>query len=283
MEIMHLRYFKKTAEMQNISKAAMLLHIAQPYLSRVIHNLESELNTPLFDRTGRNIVLNENGQKFLYYVERILNDYDSALSALDNASHCINIVTLNSTQIFPELISLYSTQHPEKHFIISDYKGINEIPSNTDIVIHASNQLAEKYPTKILFEEPCYIGVSKNSPVAQKKELSLEDLQNTSFLTLVKENPLGILTQHYLNQFHLHVNILVQAASQQALSAFVAQGLGFAIFPGKTWKIDSSKIVLKTIKNCPMSRQIYITTLSQNISSENEELIDFLVASAKAN
>ena len=62
MEIMHLRYFKKTAEMQNISKAAMLLHIAQPYLSRVIHNLESELNTPLFDRTGRNIVMTRHCQ-----------------------------------------------------------------------------------------------------------------------------------------------------------------------------------------------------------------------------
>ena len=40
MEITHLRYFKKTAELEHITKAAQELHVAQPSLSRTISMLE---------------------------------------------------------------------------------------------------------------------------------------------------------------------------------------------------------------------------------------------------
>ena len=61
MELRHLIYFKKVAELQHITKAADELLIAQPALSKVIRQLEEELNAPLFDRKGKNIILNANG------------------------------------------------------------------------------------------------------------------------------------------------------------------------------------------------------------------------------
>ena len=58
MELLQLRYFKRVAELQHMTKAAEEFHIAQPSLSKTIRLLEDELGTELFDRKGKYIVLN---------------------------------------------------------------------------------------------------------------------------------------------------------------------------------------------------------------------------------
>ena len=65
MDLNYLMYFRKVAELQNITKAAEQLSITQPALSRVIHNIENEIGYKLFDRSGKNIVINKKGEMFL--------------------------------------------------------------------------------------------------------------------------------------------------------------------------------------------------------------------------
>ncbi|WP_282801547.1 LysR family transcriptional regulator [Secundilactobacillus kimchicus] len=61
MELRLLRYFYTIAEELNISRAAEILHITQPTLSRQLRELEIELDTQLVDRTGRTLALTEAG------------------------------------------------------------------------------------------------------------------------------------------------------------------------------------------------------------------------------
>ena len=56
MELRHLRYFAVIAELENFSKAAEVLHIAQPALSQRMRDLEAELGLSLFERLGRGAV-----------------------------------------------------------------------------------------------------------------------------------------------------------------------------------------------------------------------------------
>lgn len=77
MEITHLRYFKKTAELEHITKAAQELHVAQPSLSRTISMLEDELKVKLFNRKGKSIELNEYGIIVLNHTNRILKELEA--------------------------------------------------------------------------------------------------------------------------------------------------------------------------------------------------------------
>lgn len=61
MELRVLKYFLMVAKEQSFTKAAEQLHITQPTLSRQLAQLESELGTSLFVRTGRNITLTQEG------------------------------------------------------------------------------------------------------------------------------------------------------------------------------------------------------------------------------
>jgi DNA-binding transcriptional LysR family regulator len=82
MELRHLRYFVAVAEEQNVTRAAARLHISQPPLSRQIRDLEHELGVSLFERTAKNLSLNEAGRLFLTEARAVLERADQAARAV---------------------------------------------------------------------------------------------------------------------------------------------------------------------------------------------------------
>ena len=72
MELRHLRYFVAVAEDLSFTKAAAKLHLAQPSLTRQIHNLEDELGVRLLNRSKSQVTLTEEGRSFLSDARRIL-------------------------------------------------------------------------------------------------------------------------------------------------------------------------------------------------------------------
>jgi len=73
MEIRHLRYFVAVAEALSFTKAAVMLHLAQPSLTRQITGLEEELGVILLNRTKREVKLTDEGRSFLIDAKRLLN------------------------------------------------------------------------------------------------------------------------------------------------------------------------------------------------------------------
>src|SRR4249920_775014 len=65
MELRHLRYFIAVAEEENVSRAALKLHVSQPALSRQIRDLEGEIGFLLLERTAKSVRLTEAGKFFL--------------------------------------------------------------------------------------------------------------------------------------------------------------------------------------------------------------------------
>ena len=86
------RIFYVVAETGNITKASELLNISQPAVTKQIKNLESVLNTPLFLRTKKGVILNESGEKIFLKVKQALtlleevNDIIKDFSNLDTGT-----------------------------------------------------------------------------------------------------------------------------------------------------------------------------------------------------
>src|SRR5687768_10462245 len=80
VELRQLRYFVTVAENAGFTRAAELLHVAQPSLSQQIRALERELGVPLFERTSRMVRLTAAGESLLPHARR-------ALAAVDDARH----------------------------------------------------------------------------------------------------------------------------------------------------------------------------------------------------
>jgi len=81
MELRHLRYFVAAAEMENVSRAALKLHVSQPALSRQIRDLEEELGFLLLERTAKAVKLTEAGRIFLEEARAVLERAEAAVRA----------------------------------------------------------------------------------------------------------------------------------------------------------------------------------------------------------
>ena len=73
MEIRVLKYFLMVAREENITKAANLLHLTQPTLSRQLMQLEEELGVTLFRRSRHRIILTEDGMLLRRRAEEIVS------------------------------------------------------------------------------------------------------------------------------------------------------------------------------------------------------------------
>src|SRR6188474_2719441 len=79
MELRHLRYFIAVAEEENVSRAALKLHVSQPALSRQIRDLEDEIGFPLFERSAKSVRLTEAGRVFLRESRVVIQSADHAV------------------------------------------------------------------------------------------------------------------------------------------------------------------------------------------------------------
>lgn len=76
MDLRQLRVFLQVAEMRSITRAAAVLHIAQPAVSRHVRQLEEEISVKLFERHERGVTLTDEGKELLQRATRIVRDFD---------------------------------------------------------------------------------------------------------------------------------------------------------------------------------------------------------------
>src|SRR4029077_7264195 len=79
VELRHLRYFVAVAEIENVSRAALRLHVSQPALSKQIRDLEDEIGFCLLERTAKSVRLTEAGRAFLEEARAILKHAGDAV------------------------------------------------------------------------------------------------------------------------------------------------------------------------------------------------------------
>jgi DNA-binding transcriptional LysR family regulator len=87
MELRHLRYFVAVAEHENVTRAALSLHVSQPALSQQIRDLEEELGFPLFERSAKSVRLTAAGRVFLPEARQVL---ERATQAVETARAAAN-------------------------------------------------------------------------------------------------------------------------------------------------------------------------------------------------
>jgi DNA-binding transcriptional LysR family regulator len=122
MEIRVLRYFLTVVREENISKAADVLHITQPTLSRQLAQLEEELGTQLFCRGFRKIILTNEGMLLRRRAEEIIELVDKTsqeiLASEEEISGTITIGAgeLTSVQTMVELCGNFQKKYPQVKF-----------------------------------------------------------------------------------------------------------------------------------------------------------------------
>jgi len=126
MELRHLRYFVAAAEAENVSRAALRLHVSQPALSRQIHDLEDELRFPLFERSAKAVHLTDAGRVFLAEARAVLERADEAVrnaravAAGDRGELHIGYAPSPTARILPLALRMFQRDYPKMRVRLHD-------------------------------------------------------------------------------------------------------------------------------------------------------------------
>lgn len=186
MELRHLRYFIRTAELLHFTKAAESLFISQPTLSIHIQQLEEELGSELFARVGRKVQLTEAGEIFLRHARRAVSEVEQAATEIDATTGLLrghlSIAALPafSSTVLPGWLTAFNTIHPEVNVSARSVtsedieRGIvsGEISLALSYVPPQHNEI-----TGIeLFDDDLVAVMHKSHPLARKEALTASDL-----------------------------------------------------------------------------------------------------------
>ena len=195
MNILHLKYAVEIANTKSISRAAENLYMGQPNLSRAIKELEESLNITIFNRTPKGITITPEGEEFLQYAKRIVNQVDEVEEVFKNGrkpkqsfSVCVPRASYIS-YAFAEFAKSIKTDIPADIF----YKETNSSRTVSNVIKGEYNLGIVRFQTtferyfKTMFEEKhlnaeiitdfkYVLLMSKNHPLADKKEIYSKDL-----------------------------------------------------------------------------------------------------------
>ncbi|MFJ8236189.1 LysR family transcriptional regulator [Ureibacillus sp. NPDC094379] len=191
MELLQLKYFQKVAYLQHISKAAKELNISQPSLSLMIKRLEDEMGTPLFDRIGRNIQLNESGKIFLKHVNTIFSEIENAKMEIQNSyneTHKKIKISISNPRFLSGVLIGYFNKNPEAYIqqSIGTKESISVQLKKGEIDLGIAGPPIEDNVIEscVLIEEEIVLVLPKNHQLSGRRMIELKEVASDSFISL---------------------------------------------------------------------------------------------------
>lgn len=258
MEWQRLEYFQTLARVQHMTRAAELLSISQPALSRSIASLEEEIGVPLFDRQGRSIILNRYGMMFLERVNRIMNEMSDGLNDIEQlidpeqGEVSLGFLHTLGTSTVPNIIRAFHDKYPHITFQFKQnhtHTLLQQLKSGElDLCLVASIVYEKPISWTELWRDELFVIVPINHPLANRKSISLTEIVQESFISMKKGYALRNTTDSIFSQSNLLPNIAFEGDEVATVAGFVSAGLGFSILPDGE-EINPNKIAKLRIED----------------------------------
>lgn len=242
MGIDELRWFLVLAETQNATRAAEMLNITQPTLSRALRRLERQVGAPLFDRSRQRLHLNSHGEVFRIHAQRAVREIASATDTiatqLGPAPGSIRLSFLHSfgAWLVPDLLGAFSQIDPQTRFVLhqdsADEVLVALQKGRADLILTSPRPTDPMVEWLAMRDEQLVLAVPLHHHLAGRPVVYIRDLAEEGLVTMQSEFGLRQTTQRLFRQRGLTPKIVMESADITTIRGLVARGLGVAIVPG---------------------------------------------------
>lgn len=275
IDLQHLRYFRKVAQLEHMTKASMELCIAQSALSKTIKSMEENLGVPLFDRRNRRMYLNENGKTLLKYADEIegyLEELSGKLSAnreTENTKTSILIKT--DSVLLPNMFKQYCLAYPEAELKIIIYnRSVNQQKIKCDFIID-SMLPGSNMDYAPLFNEKMIIAAPSDHPLVGKR-ISLSQLKGEAFVTMPKNYTFNHIFYQLCEAEKFEPNVVAESSDSYTIMEWVASRMGLAMIPEHSWGYVENKALGAIYLDRPVERNQYVLVWKKNASLSKSSL-----------
>lgn len=257
LDLFYLKTFVAITKTRSFRLAAERNFITQPAVSQHIRILEKKLDTVLFERRGRNIVLTPAGEAFLPYAQNILKQYEEAqmrVRELNNHfSGMIRIATIYSIGLYElkPVVQKFLKKYPQVnlHLEYQPNAAIYEMVLNrtVDFGMVAFPQKRNGIVSQTFAQDELVLAQSPQQRIIRRKTTALKGLDGTRFIAFTSSTPTGKIIQRFFANKKIRPNILHEYDNIELIKSAVVLGLGCALVPRKTILRELKDKTLETV------------------------------------
>ncbi len=281
MELRHLRYFVAVARERNFTRAAEVLHIAQPPLSRQIQQLEDELGIGLIERGSRPLRLSEAGRLFYEQAVQVLDRIDeiktlvSRLRDADRGRFSIGFVASTLYGKLPEVIRSYRAARPNVEIALLEMTSLEQIAALKEGRIDVGfGRIPLDDPAlerQLLRNEKLIAAVPANHPVLTSgKALRLEDLAD-ELLVVYPRAPRPSYADQVLSLFReagLKPPGVQEVRELQTALGLVAAAMGVCLVPASVETLRRDNVAYRPLDSVQAVSPIIMSSRKGDRSPE---------------
>ena len=245
MELRHLRYFIGVAEEENVSRAALKLHVSQPALSRQIRDLEDELGFLLLERSAKSVHLTEAGRAFLIEARAVLQRAEDAVKAAraiatgESGELHVGYAPSITARILPQILRAFQAELPKVRVRLHDLSteemlaGLRESRLQIAFVVRLTPALLRGLRFAELSRDSICLAVAPEHPLAGRRAVTLVEIAREPLITYSRKD----YPDAYENLIDLFATIKIKPRiveehdSVSSLIAAVESGTGVAVAP----------------------------------------------------
>ena len=240
-ELRDLECFLAVADEGNFSRAASILKISQPSLSRRIASLERELGVPLFSRARRQIALTPAGRALAREARAVFAETRTAIDVVRAAARGVSghlRIGYRSAfryRILPQALRMMRERHPDVALTVSGGASsdmLDEVRARTiDVALVTSPDGPDDLAVEVLKEVPIVVALPAGHRLARRRIVELEDLAGEPFVDIGESDvPAYRGTMRRLcARAGFTPRIAAQVESADLLVACVAAGIGVGL------------------------------------------------------
>ncbi len=289
MELRHLRYFVAVADDLNFTRAAARLHLAQPSLTRQIHNLEEEIGVRLFNRSKTQVALTEEGRSFLNDARHILALAQESVLAVQRLSRGetgqLNIAYLSNFdfELLPETLSAFRQAFPHVGLNLFDMAPAEQLRALEARKIDLGflgvrpPSFAGSLEWASIARHRTVVVLPAKHPLATRRQVRLADLENSFFVGMSERTHPGF--REWLNstcqQAGFTPRVLQDAEVEPALMILVAEGLGVTLAREHIRKLPHPGVAFRPLAP-PVASDYWIAWNRNNDSRALQQYIEIV-------
>lgn len=242
MNLFYLRYFVTLAKVQQYTKAAEQLCIAQPSLSHAIAQLEKELGLPLFEKSGRKTTLTRFGEEFLICAEHTLATLDSGIESLRRSASGDGLIRLGflrplGVEFVPRLAAEFLRSRPGANVSFTFHTGVSQslldglAARKFDLVFCSEPEQRPGLTVVPVQKQELVLIVPRDHPLASGHSVELARTAPYPQIFFEKSSGIRAVVEQMFRRVGVEPRIAYETEEDQVIAGLVARGFGIAVVP----------------------------------------------------
>lgn len=295
ISLRHLRSFVEVANSGSFTTAAARLFVTQSALTATIQQFEESVGLKLFDRNTRRVVMTQEALRFKTEADKILRDFDSAISDLQSFAEGqkghIRIAAAASViyQFLVRAVATFRQQYPNVTFTLRD-AGAEQVEQmvldgDLDFAITSRHKGMDELSYTPLLQDRYGVVCRADHPLAQRKgQLRWAALDPAGFVAFTADTGIGTFLREHAGDWPVFRGEHDEISSTTSLFAVLAEGASYSIVPALSAKASGfTNLAYRELGTPVLSREIcLITRRLRSLSPSSQRMLEVIMETIRS-